>query len=233
MIQLSSKERQYIKETAAKYRKQGYEVIEKPSTEQLPDFFCGYRPDLIVRIGDYTKAVEVMTRQQESRESHSVNLARLLEDKPDWGHELIILGQVEWLNTPDGAASLDRDEVLQQMERAKELLGAKFPQEALLVSWAALEATVRMRNKFEGIAPDTLTAPAIFSVGVFHGTISGDDYSLLVDIMKYRNAVAHGFKLTEFDPAVVRKLNRTVKRLLPSVAAVERYAWRGPYKLPD
>ena len=233
MIQLSSKERQYIKETAAKYRKQGYEVIEKPSTEQLPDFFCGYRPDLIVRIGDYTKAVEVMTRQQESRESHSVNLARLLEDKPDWGHELIILGQVEWLNTPDGAASLDRDEVLQQMERSKELLGAKFPQEALLVSWAALEATVRMRNKFEGITPDTLTAPAILSQAVYYGAISTNDHTDLNEIRKYRNAVAHGFKLDEFDPAIVRKLNRMVKRLLPSVKAMEQFARRGPYKQPD
>ena len=47
---------------AAEYRRKGYEVIEQPSTEQLPDFLSGYQPDLIVRKGDEAIIVEVKTR---------------------------------------------------------------------------------------------------------------------------------------------------------------------------
>lgn len=233
MTQIIPMNRQYVKEIAAEYRKKGHEVIEYPTPEQLPDFMDGFTPELLVRIGDYTKVVEVMGGHPHSRDRRPGDLARLLADKPDWGHELALIGKMEGLQLPEDALSFDRDHILQNIETANELLKSGFHREALLTAWAALEATVRIRNKLEGIPPDHLSAPAILSQAVYYGAISTNDHTALNELRKYRNAVAHGFKLDGFDPVIVRKLNRMVKRLLPSVKAMEQFARRGPYKQPD
>jgi hypothetical protein len=43
-----SRERQRAHAIAEEYRSRGYEVIEQPSPEQLPEFLAGYRPNLLV-----------------------------------------------------------------------------------------------------------------------------------------------------------------------------------------
>ena len=43
-----SSESGYIRYLADTYRIQGYEAIEEPSPEQLPQFLSGFRPDLVV-----------------------------------------------------------------------------------------------------------------------------------------------------------------------------------------
>jgi hypothetical protein len=40
-------ERQRARDIAEEYRGKGYEVIEEPLPEQLPDFLSSYRPDLL------------------------------------------------------------------------------------------------------------------------------------------------------------------------------------------
>lgn len=44
-------ERQRAYNLARNYRRQGYEVIEEPSGDQIPDFLGGYRPAMILRRG--------------------------------------------------------------------------------------------------------------------------------------------------------------------------------------
>ena len=50
-----------------------------------------------------------------------------------------------------------------------------------------------------------------------HGVISRDDYNFLTKVMKYRNALAHGFKTVDFDRALVKELISTTQRLLQEV----------------
>jgi uncharacterized protein YutE (UPF0331/DUF86 family) len=49
--------------------------------------------------------------------------------------------------------------------------------------------------------------------------ISRDDYNFLTKVMKYRNALAHGFKTIDFDPVLVTELINITKRLLQSTSA--------------
>ena len=51
MATIGSLERQRTRAIAGEYRSKGYEVIEEPTQEQLPDFLSGYHPDLLVRKG--------------------------------------------------------------------------------------------------------------------------------------------------------------------------------------
>ena len=222
MTSLRSLERQKAQEIAAQYRKGNYEVIADPAPEQLPDFLQGFCPDLLVRLGDYAKVIEVKSRASLVETQGGVGLARVLADKPNWGHELFLVGRAEHLPLAADAFAFGRDAVLQNLAKSKSLLAAELPEAALLVSWAALEATVRLRNRLEGVPPDFITAPALLSLAVYHGALSGKDYQSLLAIMDYRNAAAHGFSTESFDPAIVRQLNRMARRLLPAAAALER-----------
>lgn len=222
MAPLMSLEHQKVQEIAAQYRQGNYEVIAEPAPEQLPDFLKGFHPDLLVRIGDYSKVIEVKSRASLAKAPSGIGLASALADKPNWGHELFLVGRAERLHLANDSLAFDREAVLQNLAKSKSLLDSGLPQESLLISWAALEATVRLRNQLAGIPPDFITAPALLSLAVYHGALSGQDYQSLLDIMERRNAVAHGFKLSDFEPTTVRRLNRIVKRLLPSAKALER-----------
>ena len=58
-----SLERLRAKSLADRYRRKGYEVIEEPAPNQLPDFMAGYRPDMILRKGGESIVLEVKSRE--------------------------------------------------------------------------------------------------------------------------------------------------------------------------
>ena len=53
-------------------------------------------------------------------------------------------------------------------------------------------------------------------MAIFHGVISREDYDYLVDMRKYRNAIAHGFDVNGFSEEKVTELIGVVLRLLDS-----------------
>jgi uncharacterized protein YutE (UPF0331/DUF86 family) len=61
---------------------------------------------------------------------------------------------------------------------------------------------------------DRLSPLHILKQTVINGVISRDDYNFLANVMKYRNALIHGFKPIDFDPTLVKELISTTKRLL-------------------
>jgi Holliday junction resolvase len=77
MEAIISLERQRARMLAEEYRRKGYEVVEEPSQEQLPDFLFGYHPDLLIRKGDEAIVVEVKSR---------TSLAQETQFRLDFGH---------------------------------------------------------------------------------------------------------------------------------------------------
>lgn len=78
---------------------------------------------------------------------------------------------------------------------------------------------MRLLTEAEGIELDRLTPLYVLKQAVVHGVISRDEYNFLTNVMKYRNALAHGFKTIDFDPDLVKGLMSTTKRLLQSTPA--------------
>ena len=206
--------RQRTRAIAEEYRRRGYEVIEEPAQEQLPDFLSGYHPDLLVRKGYEAGVVEVKSRAALTKEPQIRELARLLHTKPNWNFELVIVGEEEQLRIPEGAHPFERDDILQGIEAPERLLELGFPEGALLLAWSSLEATVRLLAMKEDLILDRLDPLYILNQTVMHGVISRDDYNFLTKVMKYRNALAHGFKTVDFDRALVKELISTIQRLL-------------------
>jgi hypothetical protein len=215
----TSRERQRARAIAEEYRSRGYEVIEQPSLEQLPEFLASYRPDLLVRRGDEATIVVVKSRSSLAKEPQITELARLLPAKPHWNFELVVVGEGEQLSTPEGARPFARDDVLRGIEEAERLAAFGFSEAALLLAWSISEATVRLLTEEEGIVLDRYSPLYILKQAAINGVISRDEYNFLTKVMKYRNALVHGFKTTDFDPAFVTELIKLTRHLLQSTSA--------------
>ena len=82
---------------------------------------------------------------------------------------------------------------------------------------------MRLLSEEEGLVLEGFNPLSILTQATSNGVISRDDYSFLAKVMKYRNAVAHGFKTVDFDPALVTELISLTKRLLHSIGAPQSF----------
>ena len=214
MTAIGSREKQRTRAIAGEYRSKGYEVIEEPTQEPLPDFLSGYHPDLLVRKGDEARVVVVKSRASLAHEPQIRDLARLLHTKPNCNFELVLLGEKEQMGLPEGAYPFDREDILGRLQASERLLELGFPEAALLLAWSSSEATIRLLTTAEGIVFDRLTPVFILKQAVMHGVISRDEYNFLTKAMQYRNALVHGFKIVDLDAALVNELISTTRHLL-------------------
>jgi hypothetical protein len=210
----TSRERQRARAIAEEYRSRGYEEIEQPSPEQLPEFLAGYHPDVLVQKGDEAIIVEVKSRSSLTKDPRIRELARLVQAEPHWNFELVVVGEEEQLSAPEGARPFERDNILRGIEAAERLVASWFAEAALLQAWSALEATVRLLSEEEGLVLERLNPLSILTQATSNGVISRDDYNFLTKVMKFRNALAHGLKTIDFDPVLVTELINITKRLL-------------------
>ena len=146
-------------------------------------------------------------------------LARLVRAEPHWNFELVLVGEEEQLSIPEGAHPFERDDILRGLEAAERLVASGFSEAALLQAWSTVEATVRLLSKEEGLVLEQLNPLSILTQATSNGVISRADYSFLTKVMKYRNALAHGFKTIDFDPVLVIEMINMTKCLLQSTSA--------------
>lgn len=205
-----ARERERVQALAEEYRAQGYRVAVEPAPQELPDFLSGFQPDLIVTRGGETTVIEVKSRRSLSAQARQI--ARLIEGRPGWRFELVIVGS-EPLDPP-GSVAFDRTGVQRALEEARSLLTNGYTGPALLSGWAALEAALRLLLNAEGIELRRSSPAHSLKQAVEEGLVSRDDYQSLSTLMEGRNAMAHGFESESVSPASVSDLLNQAQRLL-------------------
>ena len=203
---------------AEEYRSKGYVVSRDESLEFLPG---SIHADLVARKGDEVKVIEVKCRSTLTATPEISELARVLSAKPGWSFELVLVGEPERLESPDGAKSFEGENILQRIGQAEGVLEAGFAEAAYLLAWATFEAVLRGMIEEEGVSIKRITTSGyVLNLAVIHGVISRDDYQDLARMMKCRNALAHGFQVNEFGDDVVRHLITEITKRWVSSAAV-------------
>ena len=206
-------ERKFIDKTVAKYRSRGYEVEENCPLEFLP----GFRADLVVRKDGEVRVIEVKSRTSLAATPKLNELAEILYSKPGWSYDLLLVGEPEKLESPEGAQPFAEEEIRQRLAEAEKVLEKGSGEAAFLLAWSACEAATRNLIETEGISITRVTTAAyVLDMAVMHGIISREDYDYLTDMMKYRNAIAHGFDVNGFSDEKVTELIGVVLRLLDS-----------------
>lgn len=200
-----------VLKTAEEYRRKGYEV----TIEECLDFPPGFVADLVARKGDDTRVVEVKSRASLAANPRIGEVARILETKPGWSFDLILVGEPEKLESPAGARAYDREGIAARIQESEELLRLAHPDAAFLAAWAACEAAVRLLVSEKGITSDSITTPSyVLEQATYLGLISREEYSTLTELQKHRNAIIHGFINDEFKHEMVIDLIEATRGMI-------------------
>lgn len=191
-------EKRLIATVEREYRDKGYDV----QRDVALDFLDGLRVDLIARKGDRTQAIDVKTATTLARAGgeQRKKISETIRAKEGWGHRLVVVGEPERLSAHKWATPFSLEDALSRMERADKCLEAGFPEAAVLLAWSAVESVIRIVLNENGFEIKRLTHSSyIIEHGVQREAISYEDYDRLIEIMKYCNAVIHGFSVGEMD----------------------------------
>ena len=209
-----------VRAITAAYREKGYAVIKAPSSAQMPEFLAGYHPDLLASNASEWVVVVVKPRSALAKEPKISELARLLQNLPEWRLDLALVDTGEQLDVPEESRPFAKEDIRRAIAKAEGLLAAGFAEAALMQAWAGAEAIVRMLTMEEaeameeGRLPEPPTSPYVLNTAVYLGAICREDYDFLSQTLRLRNAIAHGLTPPDFDNGLVVALIGKTKRLL-------------------
>ena len=252
METIESVERRRARAIADDYRKRGYEVLEEPTQEQLPDFLSGCSLDLLAhKMGESAEslgesiAVMVKARKGSSKSNAIKELSAALRGKPGWKFQLAPV-DIEWqLDLPETAAAFAKKEVWDCCHEAQRLLEAGFEEAALMRAWTAAAASVRllldedraldeeerMRDyddgptaEGHGLSADRFKSRYMFTYAVHKGVISNEQSDFLLEVKRCRDAYSNGYKMPGLDAAeTVGEIITTVRRIWGLPASPDPY----------
>ena len=196
---------------AQDYRSRGYEV-----SRNVPlDFLPGFRADLIARKDGDTVVVEVKGRSALSANPKIRELATILETKPGWSFELLLVGEPERLDALEGARSFEYKGILDRLGEAEKALGVGLAEAAFVLAWSALEAAARELIAAQGVSNQQITTTSfVLDQAVSLGVIPREEYDNLTQMQKYRNAIVHGFSTEDLTHDLVNDLIDIIQRMI-------------------
>ena len=83
------------RKVARKYKLLGYEVLESPRADRLPEFMQGTRPDIVARSALDNVVVEVKPHSALKGANDLVAMAERVSSHLDWRFELVVLDEDE------------------------------------------------------------------------------------------------------------------------------------------
>ena len=203
--------------TEEEYRNQGYAVLREAPLEFMPDFVA----DLVAHKDDETVVIEVSTRAGLALKPRIGELVETLRAKPGWSFELVVVGEPEKLESPTSVQPLYGRETLERLDQAVRALESGLTEAAFVTAWSALEAAIRALITADGGAASTgiTMSGHVLDEAVFLGVLSRSDYDDLRNMMKYRDAIIHGFSPSDFGNHMVTELIGRVKIILEESAS--------------
>ena len=83
------------RKVARKYKLLGYEVLESPEADRLPEFMQGMRPDIVARSAWDNVVIEVKPHSTLKGANDLIEMAERVSAHPDWRFELVVLDEGE------------------------------------------------------------------------------------------------------------------------------------------
>jgi uncharacterized protein YutE (UPF0331/DUF86 family) len=202
-----------LQEIAADYRAQGYDVRIEPGPEELPAFLEGFHPDLIARGPQDSVVVEVKVGTTTTASERFRELAERIRQQPGWRFSLVVIDPRSDEVAPPVQPLLNRQAIVDRLEKANELLSAGSKDAAFLLLWVSIEALLRQLATRESLPleriPSSTLLKELFSLGI----LSRDDLEIAQRALNVRNALVHGFEATGLDQ-ITEGLARLAHQLL-------------------
>jgi hypothetical protein len=195
-----------IKERALFYRNSGYSILLAPDPEQLPDFLKEFPIHLVAKNGIENVVVEVRTLNSLKDDPYIQKLAEVIQERrPDWRFELVMVK-----DKPVPPVAVDLKALLEEVETLQNL---GYSNAAFLLVWSALEIGLRKLATKEEVPLEKDAADFVVGKLASFGWIEDDTYNVLRDALETREAVSHGYKVSE-DLAVLTEKLLAIARTL-------------------
>lgn len=194
-----------LKERAINYKNKGYSICLAPDASQLPDFLQELPISLIAKNSNENVVVEVSSLNSLKNDPYIQKLAEVIHGQPGWRFELVMVK-----DKPEQPADSDSKTILNEVENIQKL---GYSDAALLLVWSALEIGLRKLANKENVDLEKNSPDYIVSKLASFGWLEDDVYNVLWDALETRDAVAHGYKVSEDIAALVDKL-LTIARTL-------------------
>jgi REase_AHJR-like len=178
---------------------EGYDVFVDPRPPVAPAFLGDLRPDAIAIRPDKKLVVEIVSRTGTDKKLE--RLSSLLKDQPNWELRVVLASPATAL---DVLPVQTPDVIRQGISEMRELVANGHFGPALLLGWAAFEASSRKLLSEQFRRPQT--PGRLVAVLAGDGYLTPSEADALRGLAKKRNAFVHGELQAEIRAADVQEL---------------------------
>jgi uncharacterized protein YutE (UPF0331/DUF86 family) len=184
------RERHVLNLLRAQYEALGYAVYQSPSSELLPTFMKGYRPDAIALGEGKNVAIEVKLQRRRDVEDRLRSISERFEGQAEWEFKIVYANEEALSEDVSGVSAIE--EIAVQLSEAEALANAKHERAGFILAWAALEA-VSMSSREVNSDGLKMRAPRqVLEMLERLGRITFEEAMALRRLVGIRNAVVHG-----------------------------------------
>lgn len=205
-----------------KYELEGYEFFEYPPSQMLPEFVGTYTPDAVAIRDDKRIAIEIKLQRSPSNEREVRELSHLFSNTSNWTFTTYYYSDFRIDEPLFDTESID--EIRSKLVIVEHIAQMGFISEAFTLTWPLLEAAYRAtpltlpRNyRARPISPSKLV-----SALEEHGLIPYEKAAILRQMVKKRNALAHGATTTVISREELEYLSDAVKIVLDEIEQLAR-----------
>jgi hypothetical protein len=208
-------QQQTLEEVARRYREEGYRVLVRPRSADLPPFLAPFEPDILAS-KDSEKVVVEVKRREELEENHDLqHLAALVNAQPGWRFDLVVTNPQIWPDeVPRTVAEPGAAEINALREEASRLITLGMLKPAQVIASAALEAAMRTDARRQSITLDRYYPGFVLETLYSEGAFSHQEYERLRNAFAVRNAIVHGLTPAVLQPDTPKALVDAAGKLL-------------------
>lgn len=194
---------------AEEYKKRGYKVTVSPPAKKLPKFLSRFRPDIVATGARESVVVEIPSPSRKRGSDYWTELSTVVQKHPGWRLELVINGSPEQV-----PKTMDERLVRKRLEEGRVLAEQGMLAAALLITWSAAEAAMRLASKHNEIDLPDLRPATVITRLYTDGVLEREEYDFLLKSMRMRNAGAHGFDQGRIRAGSLKRLQQISLQLL-------------------
>jgi hypothetical protein len=201
--------------SAQRYRDEVYQVISRPSGDQIPPFMAGFQPDIIATRGNEVVVVEIKRNRIDLASDQQISqLAEIVNARPGWRLDLVVLEPETTVEKAAQDAAEPSDEQLAHiLKTADELSEKGYSPYACVVAWGGLEAAMRRLQSDAELYGRTTPAELMRTL-YGNGFLSREQFERLRESYKIRSQVVHGLVPGQVDPDLGRYVTTTARYLV-------------------
>src|SRR5262252_2025409 len=197
-------------DVAESYKERGYKVIVSPSPSRLPKFLVKFKPDIVAEGPNESVVVEVKSSNKIRDTDYWRELSSMVQRHPGWRLELV-LNDASRVQKPE---TINTDLINERLQEGQQLSKQGMLAASLLISWSALEAAMRIASKRHEIDLPDLRPATVITRLYSDGLLERKEYDFLLECMRLRNAVAHGFYEGRIKKIFLTRLQQISLRLV-------------------